>query len=56
MVLLRAGGAQEKDCGVRARRREDVSIVSPTLEALGSCGIRASGLRERPGPHVKDDN
>lgn len=31
-------------------------IVSPTVEALGSCGIRVSGISKGPVRHIKDDN
>lgn len=55
VALSRASAAQEY-CGVGAWGREDVRIVSPIVEALGSCGIRVSGMSEGPVPHRKDDN
>lgn len=55
-ALLRASVAQQKYCGIRVQGREDVRIVTSTVEALGPCGIRVSGISERPGLHVGDDS
>lgn len=55
-ALLRASVAQQKYCGIRVQGREDVRIVSSTVEALGPCGIRVSGISEGPGLHVGDDS